>query len=80
MLDVFLAVCCEDYVGAEDVGSKRKLGHEICKIMLSIEQESTAPGKGKVMDTPNKLYAQYISIVAGIPDDATMLSVTLFST
>jgi len=80
MLDVFLAICCEDYVGVEDVDSKRKLVHEISKIILSIEQEITAPGKDKVTDTLDKLYAQYISIVVGLPDDATMWSVTLFST
>jgi len=56
-LDVFLAICGEDYVGAEDVGSKRKLVHEICKRILSIEQEGTSPGEGKVTDTLDKLYA-----------------------
>ena len=72
MVDVLLAICHKDYVRAHDVGPKCKLVHKICKIILSIEQESTAPGKGKVMDTPDNVYAQYISIVAGLPDDATM--------
>jgi len=72
MLDVFLAIYREDYVGAEDVGSKQKLVHEICKVILDIEQEYTAPGKGKVTETPDKLYAKYIGIVVGLPDDATM--------
>ena len=79
MVYVFLAICREDCVGAEDLSSKRKLVHEICKIVLSIEEEIIAPGKGKVTDTPDKLYAQYISIVAGLPDDATMWLITLCS-
>ena len=39
ILDVFLAICREDYVGAEDVGSKRKSVHEICKIVSDLKQE-----------------------------------------
>jgi len=39
ILDIFLVICREDYVGAEDVGSKRKLVHEICKFILDIKQE-----------------------------------------
>jgi len=79
MLGVFLAICREDYVEAEDVGSKRKLVREICNLILNIEQEYTAPGKGKVTETPDELYAQYIGIVAGLTDDVTMWLITLCS-
>ena len=47
MLDVFIEICWEDYVGAEDVGSKGKLVQEICKIISDLRQEYTVAGKRK---------------------------------
>ena len=79
MLDVFMAICWEEYVGAEDVGSKRKLMHEICKIISDLRQEYTVAGKRKLTETLDEWYAQYISIVEGLLDDATIWSITLYS-
>lgn len=33
MLEIFIDICRDDYVGSEDISSKRKLVHEICKII-----------------------------------------------
>ena len=74
-----MAIFQEDCVGDEDVGSKRKLVHEICKIILDLRQDYTVAGKRKLTETPDELYARYISIVTGIPDDATIWSITLYS-
>ena len=57
MLDIFLEICREDYVGDGDASSKRKLVHEICKQLSLIKMKNG--------DTLDKMYARYISMVAG---------------
>ena len=71
MLDIFLEICREDYVGGDDAGSKSKLVHEICKQLSLIKMTNG--------DTPDEMYAKYISMVAGLPDDASLWSITLCS-
>ena len=71
MLDIFLEMCREDYVGGDDAGSKIKLVHEVCK-QLSLIKISN-------VDTPDKIYVKYISMVAGLPDDTSLWSITLCS-
>ena len=41
MMDVFLDICCEDYVRVVDSGSNKKLVYVICKSVLDILQEYT---------------------------------------
>ena len=72
MLDVFLAISQNDYVGEEDVDSKRTLVHKVCKIISDLKQEQNIPGTGAMRETPDELFARYIGIVAGLLDDATM--------
>ena len=79
MLDVFLELCREDYVGGFDVSSKRKLVHEICKIIGGMTQEFVSPRGNKGIDTPDELYAKFLSIVSALPDDASLWSITLCS-
>ena len=74
-----MAICLEDYVGIEDVGSKRKLVHEICKIISYLKQDYTVSGKGKLTETPDELYARYNIIVAGFPGNNSIWSITLCS-
>ena len=57
---IFLEICREDYVGGDDTKSKSKLLHEVCK-QLSLIKFSN-------VDTPDKIYAKYISMVAGLPE------------
>ena len=64
MLDIFLEICREDYVGGADAGSKNKLVHEVCT-QLGLIKLSNA-------DTPDDIYAKYISMVAGLPEDASL--------
>ena len=40
----------------------------------------TPPGDKLMIDTPDELYAKYISIVAGLPDDATVWPLPLCNT
>ena len=80
MLDVFIQICRDDYVGGDDAGSKGKLIHEICKSLTRLKQEYNVRGVGHKTDTPDELYSKYIGIVAGLPDDATIWSVNLCST
>jgi len=72
MLDIFLEICREDYVGGADTGSNNKLVHEVCKQLGLIKISNT--------DTPDEIYAKYISMVAGLPEDASLWPITLFST
>ena len=69
MFDIFLEICREDYVGGDDAGSKSKLVHEICKQIGNIKMTN--------VETPDEIYAKYISMVAGLPDDASLWSITL---
>ena len=57
MLDIFLEICREDYVGDDDASSKSKLAHEICKQLNLIKMKNGA--------TLDKMCARYISMVAG---------------
>jgi len=70
MLDVFLDIWREDYVGWDKGESAGKLVHKICTKILSLKQEST----------PHDLYAKYIDIISGLPEDANLWSLTLCST
>lgn len=79
MLGIFLEICRKDYGGGFDVNSKRKLVHKICKCILGITQEYTNSRGHKRADTPDELYAKFIIIVAGLPDDASLWSVTFCS-
>ena len=69
MLDVFFDICHEDYIGGDKGGSAGKLVHQIYKNILSLKQNST----------PDDLYAKYIGIIAGLPEDANLWSLTLCS-
>ena len=40
MLDVFIEICRDDYVGAVDAGAERKQVHEICKTITELRQEN----------------------------------------
>lgn len=65
-------------LGGYDVGSKRKLVHEICKRISAFEQELHSSTRGiKIVETPDELYTTFISVAAGLLDDATLWSVTL---
>ena len=74
MLEHFIATCRDDYVGGNDHNSMSKMIHEICKQLQNLKQSH---GRGE--DTPDELYAKYLSIAAGLPDDANMWSITLCS-
>ena len=72
-LDIFLVleICRENYVGGDDAGSKRKLVHEMCKQLSLVKMNNG--------DTPGKMYSRYISMVAGLLDNASLWSITLCS-
>ena len=55
MLDVFIHICRDDYVGGDDAGSKGKLIHEICKSLTKLKQEYAVRGIGLKMDTLDEL-------------------------
>ena len=68
MLDVLLHICKDDYVGGNDAGSRGEMIHEICKSITKLRQDYSMRGVGHKTDTPDELYAKYISIVAGLPE------------
>ena len=79
LLDVFLDVCRQDYVGRVDINARKKLVHAICKNIADLLQVKKGAG-GKVEElTPDALYASYIGVVAGFPEDASLWSLTLSS-
>ena len=80
MLDVFLHICKDDYVQRDDTVSRGKLVHEICKSITKLREEYNERGSGHKTDTPDELYAKYISIISGLPDDASVWSINLCST
>ena len=81
MFDVFLTICREDYVGADDGTSDSKMVYEICKKMFKLRMEwRTSPRNRLMTDILDELYAKYISIVAGLPDNATLWPLYLFNT
>ena len=71
ILDILLEICRDDYVGGDDAGSKRKLVHDIYKQLSLIKMNNG--------DNPDKMYARYISMVADLPYDANLWSITLRS-
>lgn len=77
MLDIFLKICREDYFGDFHIDSKWKLVHKICKCILIIKREYNTPRKSRMLDTPDELYAKFISVVAGLHNDASLWYVTL---
>jgi len=80
ILDMFLHICKEDYIGGNNASSEGKLIHEICKSISSLWQEYNEREVGRNSDTPDELYAKYISIVASLLDDASPWYVSLCST
>ena len=58
MLDVFIQICRDDYVGGSDTGSRGKLIHEICKSLTNLRQEYTINGIDHKTDTPDELYSK----------------------
>ena len=80
MLDVFLHILKQDYVGDNNTILEGKLIHKICKLITSLRYEYNERGVGRKSNTPDELYAKYIRIVAGLPDNASLWSVRLCST
>ena len=76
-MDVFLDICCEDYVGVIDNGSNKKLVHEICKSILEICQECTTLRDSKVAALPDELYSRYISVVTDLSSNISLWLITL---
>ena len=72
MINVFLDVYRAEYIGSYDISAKRKLVHEIRKIILELHQEKTLPSRQTSIDTPDNLYAMYIHIVAGLLNGACL--------
>ena len=71
--DDFLTIFREDYVGAHDGTSDSKMVYEICKKLAKLRIEwRTSSGNRLMTDTPYELYAKYISVVADLPDNATV--------
>lgn len=64
MLDIFLELCREDYVGGDDTGFKSKLVHNICNQLSLIKMSN--------MDTPDKIYDKHIIMVVGLLEDASL--------
>ena len=68
-------------MGSTDPISESKMVHEVCKKISSLRMEYRAGNGNRLLrDTPDELYGKYISIVAGLPEDATKWSLTLCST
>ena len=81
MFDVFLNIYRVDYVGTDVGTSDSKMLYEICKKLAKLRMEwRTTPGNKIVADTYDDLYAMYISIVASLPDDATVWPLLLCNT
>lgn len=70
-VEFFLEIFREDCAAGDDAGSTRKLVHEICKQRSLIKMTNA--------DTPDEMCARYTSMVTGKPADASLWSVTLFS-
>ena len=80
MFDMFLHICRQDYVGADDGTSISKMAHAICKrhVKLRIEYKSKT-GNDFVIDNPNKLYAKFIGVLFGLSEDDTEWPLSLCS-
>ena len=79
LLDVFLDVCHQDYVGRADTNTRKKLMHEICKNITDLRQIRKGTGGRSDELTPDALYTAYIEVIAGLPEDASLWSITLCS-
>ena len=77
MFDVFLYICQEDYVGDISVKSEKKMIIAICKEIADIKMERRHGQRS--IDTPDEIYARYISIASGLPDTASKWTITLCS-
>ena len=74
MLDIFIEICRDSYVGVNDQNSRNKMTHDICKQLQLLKQHHD---RGE--DMPDELYAKYISIPAGLLDGANLWPITLCS-
>ena len=79
LLDVFLDICRQDYVGRVDTNARKKLVHEICKSISDLLQIRKGPGGRNDEITPDALYAAYIGVIAGLSEDTSLWSITLCS-
>ena len=77
MLDIFIEICSEGYVGGNNASSKIKLVHKICKHLQMLKQAHVPRGGYKY--TPDKLYVKCIIIVTGLPDCVSLWSIILCS-
>ena len=67
-------------MGIGDARSRGKLVHEIRKLITKLRQEYNDKGVGYKNDISDELYSKYISIVADLPDNASVWSVNLCRT
>ena len=77
MFDTFLDICQQDYVGEIRGNAVTKLIHEVCKQITAIKIEKQHGQR--CVDTPEEIYAKYISILSGLPHDADKWSITICS-
>ena len=75
MFDVFLDTCRQDYVRTISGDATTKLVHEVCKQVAAIKMGKKH--SQREIETPDEIYAKYISLVSGLPDDADQWSITL---
>jgi len=72
MLYVFLGVCWQDYVWKNDESTKKKFEHEICTHIFDLKQARKLPAGKTETVTPDILYTDIISIVAGLLEDTSL--------
>ena len=77
MFDVFLHISQKDYVSDIGVNSEKKMIIAICKELTDIKMERRHGQR--TIDTPDEIYARYISTVTGLPDVASKWTITLCS-
>ena len=77
MFDTFLDICRQDYVGEISGDAVTKLIHEVCKQISAVKMEKRHGQR--CIDTPDEIYAKYISILSGLPHDADKWSITICS-
>ena len=81
MFDVFLEICREDYVGTYDGTSNSKMIHEIYKRLSKLRMKWMSKFVNRLMKcTPDDLYAEFIGIIAGLREDATVWPLPLCNT
>jgi len=79
LFNVFLDVCCQDYVEKIVENAKKKLVHEIYTHISDLQQSMKPPGGRNIM-APDVLYTVFIEIIVQLPEDASLWSITLCST